>query len=174
LFGGATPTTRNAGRAKIQGLELETETRLAEWLLLNGDLGYTDAKYVEVSPLATEVTLNSKLPYVPKWTATGGVSIGSFEVPFGKISFRGDVSYKASQFLTANNTPALFQKAVTLVSASASISDKDDHWTLSGGVTNLTNQKYLTAGYESLGAAGFAEGTYSRGSEWFLRLRYRY
>nr|WP_166178595.1 TonB-dependent receptor [Altererythrobacter segetis] len=174
LFGGATPTTRNAGRARIQGFELETETRLAEWLLLNGDLGYTDAKYVEVSPLATEVTLNSKLPYVPKWTATGGVTIGSFELPFGKISFRGDVSYKGSQFLTANNTPVLFQKAVTLVSASASISDQDEHWTLSAGVTNLTNEKYLTAGYESLGAAGFAEGTYSRGSEWFLRLRYRY
>ena len=173
LFGGATPTTRNAGRAKIQGFELETDARLSDWLLFNGALGYTDAKYVEVSPLATEVTLNSKLPYVPKWTATGGVTIGSFALPFGKISFRGDVSYKASQFLTANNTPALFQRAVTLVNVSASLSDPSDRWTLTGGVTNLTNRKYLTAGYESLAAAGFAEGTYSRGSEWFLRLRYR-
>jgi iron complex outermembrane receptor protein len=71
---GFTPQTVNSGQVEITGAELEAEARPFDGLVLTGVLGYLDAKYKRVDPLATDVNLDSKLPYTSKWTANASAS----------------------------------------------------------------------------------------------------
>ncbi len=171
---GAAPTTRNAGDARIKGFELETEAALASWLHFNAGLGYTDAHYLSVSPLAVGVTPASKLPNAPKWTATMGATADLYHWSAGTISLRGDYSYKSAHYLTADNSPYLYQMGVGLVNLTSIFNDASGHWSFSGGATNLTNRKYLLSGLDQLASVGIAEGTYSRPREWFLSAHYDY
>lgn len=47
---GIAPKVRNAGRARIRGIEVETQAKLADFLTIQGGFGYLDAYYREVSP----------------------------------------------------------------------------------------------------------------------------
>jgi len=55
------------------------------------------------------------------------------------------------------------------VNASLSYQEPNEHWTLTVGGTNLTNDRHLTTGQAQL-AGGQIYGTYSRPVEWYAKL----
>jgi iron complex outermembrane receptor protein len=174
ILSGAAPTTRNAGKARIKGFELELEGAPASWLRITAGVGYTDAYYLEVSPLAVDVALDSKLPNAPKWTATSGVTADVYQWEAGTLKLRGDWSYKGDHYKSADNSPYLRQSGVSLVNLSSRFETANGHWSATVGVTNLTDRKYLLSGLDQYLSVGLVEGTYARPREWFLSLRYDY
>jgi iron complex outermembrane receptor protein len=92
----------------------------------------------------------------------------------GKLTLRGDWSYQSSTFKDAINSPQLFQPAYSVFGASASFTDKSEHFTLTAGATNLTDKRYVQGGYVDQFVAGTAVASYSRPREWFVKLAYKY
>jgi len=56
-----------------------------------------------------------------------------------------------------------------VVNASITYREPNDHWDLTVGGTNLSNERYLTTGQAQL-AGGQIYGTYSRPAEWYARV----
>jgi len=169
---GLAPKVRNAGTARIKGFELEGDAALTDWLRLSGGVGYLDAYYRSVSPTATPVTVDSRFPNVPKWTASAAVNAVVWEADERKFTVRGDWTYRSSHYKDAVNSIDLLQSGYSVFGASATLDYRQFELTV--GVTNLGDKRYLLGGYVDLIQASTATGMYSRPREWFLKLGYRY
>ena len=171
---GIAPRARNAGTGRIKGFEVEGEAAPTDWLRLGLGAGYLDARYTSIDPLAFPVNLNSKFAFVPEWTASASFNADVYKGSMGKLTLRGDWSYQSSTFKDAINSPQLFQPAYSVFGASASFTDKSEHFTLTAGATNLTDKRYVQGGYVDQFVAGTAVASYSRPREWFVKLAYKY
>lgn len=171
---GIAPKVRNAGTARIQGVELEAEAVLTNWLRLSGGVGYIDAQYTQLSPTAAPVNLNSRFPNVPEWTASAAASIDFMNNENGTLTLHGDWSYRSSHFKDAVNSPDLFQPGYHVFGASLTYRDPGENFWLTGGVTNIGDERYLLGGYQDLAQASAVTANYSRPREWFLTAGYRF
>jgi iron complex outermembrane receptor protein len=174
--GNIAPKVRNAGKANINGGELEAEWIVSDWLRLNGGLGYTDANYREVGAFAQNagVTLGSKLPYTPKWTGTLGVSADVWRTELGLLSLRADTAFKSAYFPAAVNAPITKENGYATLNLSATFVTDDNQWQVTVGGTNVTSTKYQITSYQDLAAAGVAYAAYARPAEWFLKAKYSF
>lgn len=170
---GIAPKVRNAGAARIQGFETELEIAATDRIRLQGGVGYTDAKYRSISPLAAPVTVDSDLPNAPEWTGTANFTVEAIEADWGGLTVRGDWSYKSGTYKEAVNDPRSFQPAYSLFGASATLALLQDRLQISVGATNLSDERYLLTTYNNIGAQGHVEGSYARPREWYLLLKYR-
>ena len=174
--------TTNAAEATLFGLEFEGNARLAEDLFADGDrldyafsLGYINAEFdsllgrgsppVDVADQAVfqntpPITAYSRLSYSRPMTLLGE---GVANI-FGSFSRRGDVS----QF---NFVTPIDQPSFVLVDAGLSWTSDSGRWRLSVNGTNLTDERYIAAGYDfvtslpafgntPLGATGVLTGFY--------------
>ena len=167
---GGVPTfvgiTTNAGKARFQGVEVETNWAIAEDLAAAGDrlnfagsLGYLDAEYREFltvvnrneagAPIpAQEVDMadHRKVQNTPKWTMSGSLN---YDTPLhtGRLNVNSTLSYrsKSQQFELA--APGIDQKGFALLDASIVYRSAGERWSLGLHGKNLTNTKYKTAGY---------------------------
>ena len=171
---GIAPRARNAGSGRIKGFEVEGEAAPTDWLRLTFGVGYLDAYYRSIDPLAFPVNLNSKFAFVPEWTGSASFNADVYEGDMGKLTLRGDWSYQSETFKDAVNSPQLRQPGYSVFGASASFTEKSEHFTVTAGVTNLTDERYIQGGYVDPFVAGTALATYSRPREWFLKLAYKY
>src|SRR3546814_4073409 len=60
----------NAGNARIKGFEVETIFAPSRVFRVSASAGYIDAYYRRINDPSGTITLASRLPRVPKWTAT--------------------------------------------------------------------------------------------------------
>ncbi|TRW14848.1 TonB-dependent receptor [Glacieibacterium frigidum] len=148
--------TSNAGKAKIDGLEIEGLARLAPEFAgagsnvnLGFSFGYIDAKYKQfIGPTGTDVAKQRVFQNTPKYTASLGLTVS---VPLslmgdGIVDIAPALSYKSktSQFEIAG---PLDQKAYTLLDASLVWRSDDDRWSVGVHGKNLTDKRYKTSGY---------------------------
>ncbi len=168
------PTVQNAGKARIKGFEANFEARPFDWLHLDGGVGLTDAAYRDISPAAAPVTVASKLPNAPEWTANLGANIYLYTGAIGELSVRADWAYRGDHFKDAVNTPLLHQSGYGLWNLSTTFIDGGDRWSLTAGVTNLGNERYLVSGYSDIDGVGTTYGIFSRPREWFVTARLKY
>jgi iron complex outermembrane receptor protein len=165
--------TENAGKARIQGLELELAAQPVRPLVVRAGLGYTDAKYTELNPGAT-VTLDSKLVKTPKLTAS---LVADYEIGLGSagsLTIGGDASYRSSYFMDPNNTPLFEQGGYSLFGAHVRYQSSDKRWEVTAFGTNLSDKRYLTNALQSYGTFGTADGSFGPPIEWGLTVRARY
>lgn len=172
---GFAPFLFNAGKASIDGFEGKFQFVPFPNLIVNGGIGYLNARITEVAEIpgaTTSVTTESRLPYTPKWQANLGAAY-SFRA-FAGISLtpRLSLSFTGRQFFDAGNTPEISQTTgVTVVNASIVVERPRAGWRIVLGVDNLTDEIYPVAGNSSLTTdSGYAEIAYARPREWFLRL----
>jgi iron complex outermembrane receptor protein len=159
--------TTNAGKARFRGVELETNLRVGESLATAGDrlnlagtLGYLDAKYLEFITVVTRNQAGATIPAIevdladfrkvqntPKWTMSGSLDYDT-PVAGGRLNANTTLSYrsKSQQFELA--IPQLDQKGFALLDAS--LVWRSDRYTVGLHGKNLTNKKYVTAGYNFL------------------------
>lgn len=166
------PVLFNAGAASIQGFELETTFVPNESWLITAALGYTDAEYDEVDPLANGVTADNELAQTPEWQGNIGVA---YTVDLGGwvVTPRFDWSYTDSKYFNSANDPQLFQDSVDIVNAAISADSADEHWNITLGITNLTDEEYLVAGTSSYGTAtGYVEHVWAREREYSIKVKY--
>ncbi len=171
---GIAPKVRNGGEGRIKGFEIEGQAAPTDWLRIDYGVGYLDAYYRSVDPAAFPVSPTSKFAFVPEWTATVAANATVYDGDKGKLVLRGDWYHQSGTFKDAVNSPQLFQPAYSVFGAGASYTDPSDHFTVTAGVTNLTDKRYIQGGYVDLNVGGVAEATYSRPREWYLKIGYKF
>jgi iron complex outermembrane receptor protein len=162
--------TSNAGKARIQGIEFEGNARLfgnpgGPRMNFAWSLGYLNADFKEfLTLLNVDEDLNPfpgneireidvadfrKIQNTPEWTASGSLS---YTTPLaeGRLDINSTLSYrsKSQQFEIAS--PGLDQKGFALLDASIVYELPHGHWTVGLHGKNLTNKKYISAGYNFL------------------------
>jgi iron complex outermembrane receptor protein len=176
---GTAPFIFNAGKASIDGLDLELEYLPMRGLTMAAGLGYLNAGIDSVSRIVgatTAVTTNSKLPYAPELQGNASIAY-AFPLTSRLIATpRLDLSYTASQFFDTGNTVEIAQNAsVTLLSLGFTVENEMAGWRLALGVNNATNEVYPIAGNSSLTtSSGYAEIAYDRGRDAFLNVTKRF
>jgi iron complex outermembrane recepter protein len=164
----------NAGQARMNGAEIELQARPATGWQFDLSLGFLDARFTRLAPGAS-VTLDSKLPRTPRWTAAVG---SSYTFGLGgsgmQLTLRGDASYRSDSFTNTENTPELMQPAYSLLSARAVLTRSGGPWTLSAHVTNLTDKRYIVGGVQALSSFGQIEAVLGRPREWGLSFGYAF
>jgi len=172
--GGTTPSgvptfigvTTNAGKARFQGVEVETNWAVAEDMVTEGDqlnfsssLGYIDAKYrefitvvnrdengVPVPAHEEDMADFRKVQNTPKWTMSGTLYYDT-PVGSGRLNLNSTLSYrsKTQQFEIA--APGIDQKGFSLLDASIIWRSAGDKYTVGLYGKNLTDTHYKTSGY---------------------------
>ena len=153
--------TTNAGKARIRGVEVEANARIAndvaaagDRLSLAGTLGYLDGKYKEfitniagVGPV--DVSDNRKIQNTPKWTLSGSVD---YDTPAfgGRLNMNTTLSYRSSSQQFELPVPYIDQSGFALWDANLVWRSEGNRFELGLHGKNLTNKKYIVAGYNFL------------------------
>jgi iron complex outermembrane receptor protein len=175
---GVAPFLTNAGKASIDGAELETTWAPNEAFTFDASVGYLDASIDElgVPPAAVippGLQVGNAPPYAPKWQGHAGAA---YTIKTGSIGLtpRLDASYQSRTFFDATNTREIAQlDDVTVLNASVAIAPESGKWRLTLGVNNATDKVYPIAGNSSLTTgSGYAEIAYARPREYFALLNY--
>lgn len=137
------PVVANAASVDVKGFEAELTALLTPQFQIEGNVGYTDAKFTDIDPSVTDITLDSVVTFVPKWTASLGAQ---YTIPApslnGEVVARVDYSYRDK--VAFNPTPTSYntQNAISLVNARLSYKSDNDDWEISGYIRNITNKRY--------------------------------
>jgi len=171
---GISPTFLNAGDARIWGFEVETQTVLSTMLSINASVGYLDAKYTRIAPgvgdNGVNITTAFKLPKTPKLKFNIGPQLQFDLANNGRAQFNLDYTHTSSVYNDLGNTPLLRRPSLDEVNMSGTYKAPGDHWELTVGVTNLTDQRYVVTG-QNQGGVAVVFATYNRPREWFATLR---
>lgn len=148
--------TTNAGKARIKGIEFEGNVIASRdlgapggTLSLSWTLGYLDAKYLSfIDARGIDVANRRKIQNTPDLTASGTLA---YKVPVGDgaISASTTVSYRGDSQQFELRTPLLDQPAYTLLDANL-VWDINQTFSLGVHGRNLTNKRYIVAGYNFL------------------------
>ena len=161
--------TTNAGKARFRGLELESNLRVANDLATPGDrlnfagtLGYLDAKYLEfitvvnrnpaggsITPIEIDMADFREVQNTPKWTMSGSVDYDT-PVGAGRLNANATLSYRSKSQQFELQAPGLDQKGFALLDASIVWRSVASRYTIGLHGKNLTNKRYITAGYNFL------------------------
>jgi iron complex outermembrane recepter protein len=177
---GVAPFVTNAGKASIEGGELElTWAPTADWNVEAGVAHLnTRIDELELAPEAVqppELQVGNALPYAPEWTGHLGVA---YTIGAGSVSItpRMDVSYQGRTYFDATNTPQIGQLGgYTLYNGSITVEPEVGRWRVVLGVNNAGDKVYRVAGNSSLSTgSGYAEVAYARPREYFGTLSYSF
>jgi len=153
----------NAGKSRIQGLELELDARVTPRFRVTGSLGLLDAKYLEFETVINGEPIdltNRKLKQAPE--ITGSLSL-AYTAPITDeldATFRADTTYRSLTYIDVENSP-LRAPDHAILNLSA---DFDLPWqgtSLRFAVDNVTDKQVVTAGFDGRASFGFMEGFFS-------------
>lgn len=168
-------TISNASRARIRGFEVEVTARPFQALTLNGAVGHTDARYLEV-PRGVPFTVNSRFFETPAWTATLGGELAGEIGSIGRASLRADWSYRSRVFHDVQNSPEIATAPYSLVNARLTWTPPiaNDALDLAVFATNLFNERYIQFGVSALANLGVSTVQPGRPREWGVSARLRF
>lgn len=166
--------TTNAGKAKINGFELEAMGRITPQFSVAGMYSYIDAKYDEYIVAGVNVASQRVFQNTPKNSAN---LRGTYETAFdtGRVAVIGSVSFKGAthQFETVS---ILDQESYKLVDASLVWTRNDGKLRAALHGKNLTDRHYKTAGYlfPTLGNEGVLTAFYGNPRQVSATVEYRF
>lgn len=173
---GVSPTIQNAGDARIKGFEVEITAAPTDGFTINTSVGYLDAKYTNVlapaqvaaNPFQGGVFPGGELPKTPKWkfNISPRYEVGVGE---GKVILLADYTHTSSLWNDTERAFLLQRPSNDLLNGSITYRAPDEHWDVTLGMTNITNERYLVTGQAQI-AGGQFYGTYSRPREWYAKL----
>ncbi|MBI1392986.1 MAG: TonB-dependent receptor [Alphaproteobacteria bacterium] len=152
--------TTNAAEATLYGLELEGVAILAEDFARGGDsfsyqyaLGYINAQFDEFigrtgSNIADSIVVFQNTPSITAFSRLTYSTPTNFLEHQGDLSIYGSVSYRSRTNQFSYEIPALDQDQFALLNAGVYWTSSDGGLKLSLHGTNLTNQRYIVAGYD--------------------------
>lgn len=147
----------NAGKATVNGAEVEfVWVPSTEWRV-SGNLSGIDAKYDEYIDRNVNVADQKKFSNTPKFQA--GLNVEhSARLAVGTLRSRLGLSYRSKVYPTTDLAESLAQDAYTLVNAGL-IWEKDTKLSFFLQGSNLTNKAYKTDGY-NIAALGVLDAFY--------------
>jgi len=157
--GGVGNSIVNAGKADIDGGELELQAAVTPNLVFSAGVGYLDGEYTELAPGVT-FPITNVMPNIPEWT---GNASGTLTLPFDSgaaLVSRLDYSYVSDFYNTADND--FLVESYWLMNANITYISPSEKWEVGVMARNLTDEYYWDrgrsaittdrAGYYSLGA----------------------
>ncbi len=174
---GVSPTIQNAGNARIKGFEVEAVIAPVQAFTINTSVGYLDAYYTSVdagavvppSVLQAGVAKGVQLPKTPHWKFNVSPRYELELGGHGKLILLGDYTHTTKLKNDTEGTFLLDRPSTDVINASLTYQEPNDHWNVTVGGTNVTNDRYFTTGQAQL-AGGQIYGTYNRPAEWYARL----
>jgi iron complex outermembrane receptor protein len=172
---GITPSNENAGDARIRGAELELEFYPTEAFSFVGSVGYLDARYTSIDPLAFPVEIDDRLQNTPEFTFSGAAT---YEKPI--LNGRADLllnlnySWRDTVANDSQNTPELIQGPVGLLGGQIKISPAQDNWSISLIGRNILNKRFIGSGFNSGPGVSFVEATFNRPGEWRVQFDFEF
>jgi iron complex outermembrane receptor protein len=153
--------TTNAGKARMRGVEVETNARIAQNLATDGDrfsfagsLGYLDGKYLKyITQIAgkgpVDVAKDRKIQNTPKWTLSGTLD---YTTPAwgGHLDANTTVSYRSFSQQFEISTPFLDQPGYALWDANIIWRSPGSRYEFGLHAKNINNKKYVVGGYSYL------------------------
>jgi iron complex outermembrane receptor protein len=143
--------TTNAGKARINGLELEASARITGAFSMSGMFSYIDAKYTKfIGAGNVNVTSQRVFQNTPKRSASlranydWSLAMGGRS---GTLSLISIVSYKDATYQFEVPTPLLDQSAYTLWDASLVWTSTNRNIRAGLHAKNITDTHYKVAGY---------------------------
>lgn len=178
---GVTPTLKNAGTARIKGLELEANASLGGGFSLSSSLSYTDAYFTSVlpgsrvlpSPFQAGVFVGSDLPKSPKWKINISPRYELKLANGAMLVQTVDYTYQSKIWNDTERSYLLAQPSSNTLGASLSYVAPKGQYRITVGGTNLLNERYVTNGFAQLGG-GLIYGTYNRPVEWYAKLGFNF
>lgn len=140
----------NGGKARAQGLELESQLALGANLDLKLGYTYTDAKLVEDAILSPGIRAfdGDRLPGTPKHTATMGLTYNQpTKLLGGNLTYHVDGSYRSSVFTELNAERGNYVKLSGFTTWNASISWSNERFRASLFMDNITDEAGVSAAY---------------------------
>ncbi|GMG87930.1 TonB-dependent receptor [Biformimicrobium ophioploci] len=135
----------NAGKSRIQGIELEASLALTDNLTANANLGWVDAEFVEFISGGVDISDTRDMQNTPDTTAMVQLN-WSVPVGAGEMVVVPSVSYRADTQIF--ETPGILdQEAYSLVDLTATYYSADGKWSLGLQGKNLADEEYRIAGY---------------------------
>jgi iron complex outermembrane receptor protein len=174
-FTSVAPITKNAAEATITGFELETQIVALESWFVEAGVGYLDAEYDRIDTAETFVDKNNNLDRVSDWTLSAATfyEIGIGGGGGGAIVPRLEWAYRSEFDNDAFNTPEIRQDDYHLVNANVAWRNSGESISVIGGVTNLTDEKYLITGIIGDAFQSY-EGLYDRGRQWYVTMNFNF
>lgn len=152
----------NAGRARIQGIELDLTAKPSPNLTLSANYAYLDAKYLKITDPLTgaDITANYVFVEAPRHTLTVGAEYRFPETPIGRFTANVDYFMQSKKFSATGDARYVIGD-YGLLNARLTLSDIPvgvGKWRLSAFGKNLTDEKYYVAHYSAgLPAAMFGD-----------------
>lgn len=184
---GASNMLRNAGEARISGIELELTARVNEHLQFNAGWGHTDFDYREFITRVDETTGNAvdsadeAYPVLtPRNTLNAGVEYFFDPLSFGTISARLDTTYTGARNFHPFLTQHIAADSYSLLNGRLTLEDipvSRGALRLSLWGKNLTDEKYRANGIDfgvDSGVLGFAGVIYGPRRSVGIDLVYEY
>lgn len=168
--------TENAGKSRIQGVELEGDFRVSSAFRLTGSLGYLHAKYLRYSSViaGVETDVSYRKPrQAPEITASGSAIYTIATSDRTDATFRVDANYRTKTYIDVENTEMLAAPDHVILNASADFQLPVDGLSLRLAVDNLTNKRVITAGYDATGSFGFVEAYFNSPRRYWATLTFR-
>jgi len=164
----------NVGNAEISGFELETKFSPAQDWFMEATLGHTNAEYTLISvepPLVAIIDTDSEFDHVPEWSASASV-LRDFDLgSAGELTARLSVDYHDGYFNDPENSPLIVTPERTITDFTFVWSTPNPNLAVDFGVRNLTDEIYVTAGYNNR-AIGTADVIRDRGRQFYIGARY--
>ncbi len=174
----AAPYLANAGKASIDGAELELTWVPTADFIVEGSVGYLDASIdeLDINPVASPppgLAAGNDLPFAPDWQANLGAGY-TFRAGALELTPRVDATYQSRTFFDAQNTVEIAQlDSYTVLNASFGIAPDEGNWRIVAGINNATDELYAIAGNSSLTTgSGYAEIAYARPRTYFAHFSY--
>jgi iron complex outermembrane recepter protein len=153
---GAQTLLRNVDKSRIRGVEIEGTMTPSRDLRINASASFLDAKYLALQLSAGDLT-GQRLPYAPRFSATGSIDWTIARVGDGKVMLTPSFVHSGQVYFTPYNRVAgngnLRQDANTKINLQ--LGYETPTYTVRGWVTNLTNQKTFGDGLDLRASFGY-------------------
>jgi iron complex outermembrane receptor protein len=179
VFNDVAPEFRNAAEAEMNGAELELVMAPTSAIMIQAGISYLDAKYThldaeDLAGLVTPISIDNELPNAAEWAFNLGIRWSTDVGQLGRLTLRGDYSWRDDMYKDAINTPEVWQSAHGLLFAAAKFAGKDERWAVTLFGDNLTDERYIVSGGSNKPDFGVAYATYARPRTWGLSVRYNF
>jgi len=170
---GVAPYLANAGKAGIDGYELEMTWLPADAWTISAGLGALDTSIDELrtfSVIEIGDLVGNDLPFAPELKYNAGIGYNAVLGNGWSITPRIDFIHSDHVFWDANNTEEIsVDSDYSIINAAIEFGPQSGPWGLRAAVTNATDEVYSTGGNSSLTTgSGYAEIGYARPRQYFL------
>lgn len=165
----------NAGKASIQGGEIEALAQISEALTLQFTYGYIDAEFDEIISGGVNVADSWAFANTPKVSSSLSLNYYTELGDGSSISANTSVAYRDKTQIFPQTPSPIDEKSYKLWDASVTWASSDDHWSVGLHAKNLSNEEYRVGGYNfaNLGLESSVIGYYGDPRTVTLRLGYK-